>query len=302
MTLPYYKRYTRDILDGTVGMGFELKTAYSFILDLIYHHNGSLADEPRYIAGQLECSVRKWTSIREKLIDLDKIQISGGFVTNYRAVSELETLGKFQDKQKINAQKPRFNEASRENLAKPKPSHTDTDTDTDTEIPKGIIGTSDKRQFVQQVYSAWNGLAHEFGLSKVKTNLPNAERAKSVLRRLSECQGNESLIFDALQNIPHNDHWIGRSKSQWYIKFDWVFGSPKNFRKVLEHEPVSQNIQNSNNAQRGPQSSGLAGSVERSLNQIAQQAHDGDGFDQDGFGGSQPSIPAIFIGDGSGDS
>lgn len=67
--LPYYKRYPRDFIEGTIGLGFELKTAYAFLLDLIYMQGGKLPDEPRYISGLLECSVRKWKSIRQALID-----------------------------------------------------------------------------------------------------------------------------------------------------------------------------------------------------------------------------------------
>ena len=64
MSLPYYKRYTRDLLDGTVGMKLELKGAYGLILDLIYHHNGDLPDESGYISGQLGCTKNMWTSLK----------------------------------------------------------------------------------------------------------------------------------------------------------------------------------------------------------------------------------------------
>ncbi len=58
--LPYYPRYPRDFFDGTNGMSFELKGAYSLLLDLIYMCGGKLYDEPRFIAGHLNCSVRAW--------------------------------------------------------------------------------------------------------------------------------------------------------------------------------------------------------------------------------------------------
>ena len=128
--LPYYKRYTRDILDGTVGMGFELKTAYAFLLDLIYHHDGKLPDESRYIAGQLECSVRKWTSLRGQLIEKGKIQINGGLLTNYRADIEVINRRKLSDNQAIKAKKPRFHGQSRQATAKQSESEPDTDITT----------------------------------------------------------------------------------------------------------------------------------------------------------------------------
>ena len=129
MSLPYYKRYTRDLFDGTIGMGFENKLVYGWIIDLIMHHDGRLRDNPRYIAGQLECSVRKWNSIRKNLLEMDKIYIENGFISNLRADKEQISLSKFRDKQREKAKSPRKNNGVLQNPAKPKPSHTDTDTD-----------------------------------------------------------------------------------------------------------------------------------------------------------------------------
>jgi uncharacterized protein YdaU (DUF1376 family) len=67
--LPYYKRFPRDLIDGTIGMPFEEKVTYAFILDLIYMHAGKLPDDARYISGLLGCSIRKWNGIRSALIE-----------------------------------------------------------------------------------------------------------------------------------------------------------------------------------------------------------------------------------------
>ena len=237
MSLPYYKRYTRDILDGTVGMGFELKTAYSFVLDLIYHHNGSLADEPRYIAGQLECSVRKWTKIRQKLIDLDKIQISGGFVTNYRAVSELESLGKFQDKQKINAQKPRVYGGKRKNLAKPKPNHTDTDTDTDILSNESISGKPplpEKKEVKENPVdilktSASEEAAKSYTSYRTRIRKPlTITAAKRLKTQLDAINSNGGDPSDAL-GMCEEKGWTS-------IKSDWYF----NEKRTQNNQPTDK--------------------------------------------------------------
>lgn len=128
--LPYYKAYPRDFFEGTVSMPFELKCAYRLVIDLIYMHGGSLPDEPRFIAGHLGCSVRAWSGYRAKLIDLGKISCHLGIISNLRANYELDNLGIFQDKQRINASRPKKINALASEVAKPKPSHTDTDTDT----------------------------------------------------------------------------------------------------------------------------------------------------------------------------
>lgn len=124
--LPYYKAYPRDFIEGTIGMSFELKGAYRLILDLIYMQGGELPDDARYISGLLGCSIRKWKSLREELISCGKIQIIGEFISNYRAVSELETLTKLQHKQAENRSRPNKNKK----LPTPKPNHTESDTDT----------------------------------------------------------------------------------------------------------------------------------------------------------------------------
>ena len=107
--LPYYKAYPRDFIEGTIGMSFELKGAYRLVLDLIYMQGGNLPDDARYISGLLGVSVRKWNSFRDDLLSLGKIQVSGEFLTNYRALSELESLAKLQDKQAENRSRPNKN-------------------------------------------------------------------------------------------------------------------------------------------------------------------------------------------------
>lgn len=128
--LPYYKAYPRDFIEGTVGMSFEVKCAYRVVLDLVYMQGGNLPDDARYISGLLGCSVRKWKSIRDELVETGKLVVSGEFLTNYRAVSELETLSKLQDKQRENAATPRKNKG----LEKPSLSHTEPEPDKE-EIP-----------------------------------------------------------------------------------------------------------------------------------------------------------------------
>lgn len=104
--LPYYKAYPRDFIEGTIGMGFETKGAYRLVLDLIYMQGGNLPDDARYISGLLGCTVRKWNVLRDALVSMGKIIVNGEFLTNERAVIELETLRKLQDKQSENRARP----------------------------------------------------------------------------------------------------------------------------------------------------------------------------------------------------
>lgn len=129
--LPYYKRYPRDFIEGTIGLPFEVKTTYAFILDLIYMQEGRLPDDARYISGLLGCSVRKWNSMRQALIDAGKLQcftdVSRNFLTNYRAVSEVESLRKVQDNSRENASRRWKNNNLADAVASKKTCYTEPD-------------------------------------------------------------------------------------------------------------------------------------------------------------------------------
>ncbi|QEE20402.1 DUF1376 domain-containing protein [Youhaiella tibetensis] len=94
---PWYKRYGSDFISGTLGMTLEEKGAYSILLDLIYDRGGPIPDDARYIAGVCGCSVRKWNTIRDRLIALGKIAVFDGVISNSRADKELEISAKSAD-------------------------------------------------------------------------------------------------------------------------------------------------------------------------------------------------------------
>lgn len=82
--LDWYKRNPSKFIGGTVGMTFELKGAYSILLDLIYDGGGSCPDDPRWIANLLgvEMTVRRWNQIRAKLIEVGKLVPAEGRLFN----------------------------------------------------------------------------------------------------------------------------------------------------------------------------------------------------------------------------
>jgi uncharacterized protein YdaU (DUF1376 family) len=127
--LPYYKRFPRDFFEGTIGMPFEIKSAYGLVLDLIYMQGGALPDDAGYIAGLLGCSVRKWHSLRAELIARGKISADLGIISNSRARAELLTLRTYQDKQSENGRKANKSNSLQKPSLQPKPSHTEPDTE-----------------------------------------------------------------------------------------------------------------------------------------------------------------------------
>ena len=95
---PWYRRFPDNFIGGTVGLSLEEKGAYSLILDLMYVRGGPIPDEPRYIAGVCNCSVRKWTAIRQRLIDAGKIVVADGFLVNARAQNEMAKADEVAEK------------------------------------------------------------------------------------------------------------------------------------------------------------------------------------------------------------
>ena len=77
---PWYRRYGSDFIVRTLDLSLEEKGAYSVILDLIYDRGRPFPDDARYIAGVCGCSLRKWASIRGRLIEAGKIAIVDGCI------------------------------------------------------------------------------------------------------------------------------------------------------------------------------------------------------------------------------
>lgn len=193
--LPYYKAYPRDFIEGTIGMSLELKGAYRLVLDLIYLQGGELPDDARYISGLLGCTVRKWNAVREKLLSLGKIEVNGEFLTNERAVIELETLRKLQDKQRENRSRPNKNN----NLEKPRSDHTEPEPDTEEkEEPNG----SSKKE-----------------TSKRGTRLP---KDWALSKPLGDWAVEKGLPPSAVREeaAKFRDYWIGKAGSAG-VKLDW---------------------------------------------------------------------------------
>jgi len=78
----WYKRDPIRFLGGVQGMGPELIGAYAVVLDLIYARDGDLPRDDRHLSGVLGCSIRKARALTEELIELGKIKMRDGKITN----------------------------------------------------------------------------------------------------------------------------------------------------------------------------------------------------------------------------
>lgn len=95
---PWHKHYHEDALNGMASMPVDLRGAYYTLLDLMYDRRGALTESDRMLAARMCCSVRKWLSYRDALIQAGKIQInSDGHLTNERFEKELKISRKLAE-------------------------------------------------------------------------------------------------------------------------------------------------------------------------------------------------------------
>ena len=112
--MPYHRRYHQDALQGYRKLTLEERGAYTTILDLIYDEGGPIDFNERWLAGELNCSVRKMRAVVEALIEARKLYLTGaGKISNHRAETELENALKISRKCSENVAKRE--EKNREN-------------------------------------------------------------------------------------------------------------------------------------------------------------------------------------------
>lgn len=87
---PWHKRFHDDALGGYMGLSLEERGAYTTLLDLLYQNGEPLLDNERYLAGWMQCSLRKYRALRDRLLDLGKIvRLDDGRLTNPRFDKEV---------------------------------------------------------------------------------------------------------------------------------------------------------------------------------------------------------------------
>lgn len=85
----WYRRCGADFIHGTMSLSLEEKGAYSLCLDLIYDRGGPIPNDERWLAGICNVSTRKWRSLCQRLIDLGKLRLVDGHLSNTRAEFEI---------------------------------------------------------------------------------------------------------------------------------------------------------------------------------------------------------------------
>lgn len=87
--LKWHKRDHCAALTGMMVLNLEERGAYNTVLDLIYAHDGELADDAKFISSWLAVDPRKWKRLRLRLIECGKIFVHAGQIHNRRADEEV---------------------------------------------------------------------------------------------------------------------------------------------------------------------------------------------------------------------
>lgn len=203
-------------------MPFEIKGAYRIVLDLIYMQSGDLPDDARYISGLLGCSVRKWTSIRKFLVDADKLIVTGDFLTNYRAITELETLAKLQDKQRQNRSGPNKNKG----LSTPRSDHPEAEAEAEA-----------VKELSKDSYKTHEVITPDKPKPKGTTN---ASRKSKIPFKATEPMPAEYRAYADEKGFANADgefeDWVDWWTSEGLTKIDWLATWRGRVRKAIKRK------------------------------------------------------------------
>lgn len=232
MSARWYKRCGADFIHGTMMLSLEEKGAYSLCLDLIYDRGGPIPDDARWLSGVCGVSIRKWNAIRERLIQLGKLSVEEGHLTNARADLEIIST-EFQARERAESgskggRKRVENEAisnKNNNLgqAQLKP------IEKIREDKKEVEEASPPRRVpepIDEAVSHWNAVAGEVGWPRTQ-RLSDARRTALRIRLRDETLDGWKAAIARARSSPY----LGQAPP-WFT-FDW-FVKPTNFLKVIE--------------------------------------------------------------------
>jgi len=89
--------------------------------------------------------------------------------------------------------------------------------------------TKKKSNHYDLILESWNTFAKRNGLSEIRQLTP--KRIKGIKARQRQNGFNIQEIFDCIQDSPY---LLGNEGNHWKVDFDWVFGSPNNWLKIVE--------------------------------------------------------------------
>ena len=141
--IPYFDFYPSDFMKGIRGLTPQEVGVYTMLLCLIYEENGPV----EYHVTRLStyCAMRETSFIKtvERLIDLGKMTLSGGMLSNRRAMEEIESRNERMKSNsragKISAEKRQEKQRRASTRVEHQSNHTDSEPELnkEKEEPKG---------------------------------------------------------------------------------------------------------------------------------------------------------------------
>jgi uncharacterized protein YdaU (DUF1376 family) len=132
--IPYFSFYPADFMNGVRGMSAQEVGVYMMLLCRIYEENGPVDFNPLRLSTY--CGMRQATfeNVVSKLLDLGKLEMVGGTITNRRAEAEIskraDDLKNSSKAGKASAKKRQEKQRGAATDVQQPFNHTDTDTDT----------------------------------------------------------------------------------------------------------------------------------------------------------------------------
>ncbi|MGK8640432.1 DUF1376 domain-containing protein [Brucella anthropi] len=260
--IPYFDFYPSDFMHGVRGLSAQEVGVYTMMLCRIYEENGPVEFHVMRLATY--CGMRESTFVKtvEKLIELGKLQLIEGMITNHRAEAEISSRA---NKLKNNSKAGKASAEKRQQ--KQRPNSTDvqqtfnhTDTDTDTDITSSLrsdvsIKPDFDSEFEQQfwpIYPRRVGRGQALKAFRSARKQAELETILAGVRRYAEQRRGENPEYTR-----HASTWL--NGQSWLDEADQKFTAhrnepppkPRNIGDairdearrlgVLKDEPVSEN-------------------------------------------------------------
>jgi hypothetical protein len=237
--MKWYKRDCKDALEGMRTLTLEEAGAYNKVIDLIYLKDNRLEDDDRFMTYWLNCDLRVWKRLKQRLVDLGKLAIKDGCIVNGRAQLEIEEA---LAKALVNAELSR-SKGIKSAMVRRKNKHlgepqlepngnryidSKKERKEDTPLPPSptlVAGT----EVEQACIRSFNGLAQDIGLPEIKyLSLARQQKLAALLPII----GGQAGFYDLMDRVRQSRYLRGDG-NEWRATFDWLL-NPDNAAKVLE--------------------------------------------------------------------
>ena len=234
--IPYFDFYPSDFMHGVRGLSAQEVGVYTMMLCRIYEENGPVEYHVMRLATY--CGMRESTFVKtvEKLIELGKLQLIDGMITNHRAEAEISSrANKLKNNSKAgkaSAEKRQQKQRSNSTDVQQTFNHTDTDADITSSLRSDVDAqarSTSKQDFVSELSELLDAETIEAIIDhRKKKRAPiTAKAGKLMARELRKC-ANPREAADMM--ILHG--WQG-------IKAEWIENRKVSHRKEPPPKPMT---------------------------------------------------------------